>query len=61
MADPLHVFSEAVRFVMENWPALKLAVEQGFGGAESLDKANWLIEAVIQIFHENGLYSLELQ
>ena len=37
---------ELVRMVLRQWTALRLAVDQGMGGAESEDKAAWF-ESVI--------------
>ena len=30
--DPRETFLDAVKFVLGNWPAIRIAVEQGFGG-----------------------------
>ena len=35
--------------------SLQLAVEQGFGGADSREKANWLVGAINTWFKENGM------
>lgn len=32
----------AVKCVLDNWPALSMAVEHSFGGQHSSEKAEWL-------------------
>ncbi|KAK3565960.1 hypothetical protein QTP86_023368, partial [Hemibagrus guttatus] len=48
------VFSEAVRAVLETWPVLQIAVDNGFGGVYSQQKADWMVDAVQQYFHDNS-------
>ncbi|XP_073765218.1 pre-rRNA-processing protein TSR2 homolog isoform X1 [Danio rerio] len=48
------VFSEAVRAVLETWPVLQIAVDNGFGGAFSQQKAEWMVDALQQYFTDNG-------
>jgi hypothetical protein len=45
-------FEEGVGLVFSQWTALCLAVEQEWGGHESEDKANFLIDEVIQWFYK---------
>ncbi|KAF5898116.1 pre-rRNA-processing protein TSR2, partial [Clarias magur] len=52
--SPRAVFSEAVRAVLETWPVLQIAVDNGFGGVYSQQKADWLVDAVQQYFHDNS-------
>ncbi|XP_043101922.1 pre-rRNA-processing protein TSR2 homolog [Puntigrus tetrazona] len=47
------VFGEAVRAVLETWPVLQIAVDNGFGGAYSQQKAEWMADALQQYFMEN--------
>ncbi|XP_076860159.1 pre-rRNA-processing protein TSR2 homolog [Brachyhypopomus gauderio] len=47
------VFTEAVRAVLETWPVLQIAVDNGFGGAHSQQKAEWMVDAVQQYFYDN--------
>ena len=47
---------DSVRFVLSNWPVLQLAVQHGFGGIESGEKAEWLVGVVSQVLRENGWY-----
>ncbi|KAJ8257766.1 hypothetical protein GJAV_G00189460 [Gymnothorax javanicus] len=57
MAAPLsarEVFTEAVRAVLETWPVLQIAVDNGFGGVYSQQKADWMVGVVQQYFHENA-------
>ncbi|XP_048743638.1 pre-rRNA-processing protein TSR2 homolog [Ostrea edulis] len=47
------LFPAAVATIFDSWTVLQLAVTQGFGGAESKEKAEWMITAVDQWFREN--------
>ncbi|XP_051758499.1 pre-rRNA-processing protein TSR2 homolog [Ctenopharyngodon idella] len=47
------LFSEAVRAVLETWPVLQIAVDNGFGGAYSQQKAEWMVDALQQYFIDN--------
>ncbi|XP_030640500.1 pre-rRNA-processing protein TSR2 homolog [Chanos chanos] len=56
------VFIEGVRAVLETWPVLQIAVDNGFGGMYSKQKAEWMVDAVQQYFHDNAdlqLYEVE--
>ncbi|XP_062315813.1 pre-rRNA-processing protein TSR2 homolog [Osmerus eperlanus] len=48
------VFTEAVRAVLETWPVLQIAVDNGFGGVYGQDKADWMVDVVQQYFHDNA-------
>ncbi|XP_051939950.1 pre-rRNA-processing protein TSR2 homolog [Hippocampus zosterae] len=52
-ADSRALFAEAVRATLRAWPALQIAVENGFGGAYGQEKAHWLADVVQQYFHDN--------
>lgn len=52
------ILFDSVRFVLSNWPVLKLAVEHGFGGSDSGEKAEWLVSIVDQVLRENGKHFL---
>ncbi|XP_017322991.1 pre-rRNA-processing protein TSR2 homolog [Ictalurus punctatus] len=54
VSSPREVFSEAVRAVLETWPVLQIAVDNGFGGVFSQQKADWMVDAVQQYFHDNS-------
>lgn len=47
-------FLEAVEATTRSWPALRMAVEQGFGGEQSREKAEWLPGAISSWMLENG-------
>ncbi|XP_073674695.1 pre-rRNA-processing protein TSR2 homolog [Garra rufa] len=47
------LFSAAVRAVLDTWPVLQIAVDNGFGGAYSQQKAEWMVDALQQYFIEN--------
>ncbi|XP_044299407.1 pre-rRNA-processing protein TSR2 homolog [Varanus komodoensis] len=48
------LFSQAVEAVLGTWPVLQIAVENGFGGVYSQEKAEWMVEAVEQYFQSNA-------
>ncbi|XP_021422648.2 pre-rRNA-processing protein TSR2 homolog [Oncorhynchus mykiss] len=47
------LFTEAVRAVLETWPVLQIAVDNGFGGVYGQQKADWMVDVVQQYFHDN--------
>ncbi|XP_053328931.1 pre-rRNA-processing protein TSR2 homolog [Spea bombifrons] len=53
-ADSRGLFGEAVRAVLGSWPVLQIAVENGFGGVHSKEKAEWMVGAVDQYFYTNA-------
>ncbi|XP_051865095.1 pre-rRNA-processing protein TSR2 homolog [Pristis pectinata] len=48
------LFAEGVRAALEAWPALQVALENGFGGAYGKQKADWMVTAVEQYFYDNA-------
>ena len=56
MADRWTVFSSAVKHALEGWPALHIAQQQGFGGDNFREKLEWLLDVIIQVFQDNGMY-----
>lgn len=51
----MEVLQAAVKRVLAAWPALRLAVDQGFGGECSREKEDWMSVAMGQILVENSL------
>ncbi|XP_033746139.1 pre-rRNA-processing protein TSR2 homolog [Pecten maximus] len=47
------LFQVAVQRVLDSWTVLQLAVSHGFGGADSREKAQWMVYAIDQWFKEN--------
>ncbi|XP_051525173.1 pre-rRNA-processing protein TSR2 homolog [Myxocyprinus asiaticus] len=47
------LFIAAIRAVLETWPVLQIAVDNGFGGAYSQQKAEWMVDALQQYFNDN--------
>lgn len=43
-------FEEGVTYIFKAWTALKLAVEQEWGGVESAEKRDWMIETIVDYF-----------
>ncbi|XP_072537486.1 pre-rRNA-processing protein TSR2 homolog [Salminus brasiliensis] len=48
------LFREGVSAVLHTWPVLQIAVDNGFGGVYSQQKAEWMVDAVQQYFHDNS-------
>ena len=48
------VLLDSVRFVLSNWTVLQLAVENGFGGTDTAEKAEWMIDVINQVLRENS-------
>jgi hypothetical protein len=49
------IFMNSVRFILGNWPAVRVSVEQCFGGQYSSEKERWLQEVIVNVFMENGI------
>ncbi|KAI9244539.1 Pre-rRNA-processing protein TSR2-domain-containing protein [Sporodiniella umbellata] len=47
-------FQEGVGYVLKSWTALKLAVEQDWGGIDSREKRDWMIEVIVDVFQKRG-------
>ncbi|KAK2505812.1 hypothetical protein MC885_014045 [Smutsia gigantea] len=58
-ADLRAHFRAGVRAALEAWPALEIAVENGFGGVHSQEKAEWLGGAVEEYFFRNADLELD--
>lgn len=52
-------FEEGVSLILQNWTALKLAVEQDWGGVESVEKREWFIDVVVDHFEKRKLESIQ--
>ncbi|MFT7804761.1 pre-rRNA-processing protein TSR2 homolog [Arapaima gigas] len=48
------LFTEGIRAVLETWPVLQIAVDNGFGGFYSQQKAAWMVDTVQQYFQQNA-------
>ncbi|XP_038154332.1 pre-rRNA-processing protein TSR2 homolog [Cyprinodon tularosa] len=48
------LFTEGVRAVLQTWPVLQIAVDNGFGGVYGQQKADWMVDVVQQYFHDNA-------
>ncbi|ERE63824.1 pre-rRNA-processing protein TSR2 homolog isoform X3 [Cricetulus griseus] len=57
--DVRTLFGAAIRAALEAWPALQIAVENGFGGVHTQEKAEWLGGAVEDYFIANVDLALE--
>ncbi|CAO3613209.1 unnamed protein product [Mucor hiemalis] len=47
-------FEEGASYILHNWTALKLAVEQDWGGVESGEKREWSIDVIVDHFGKHG-------
>lgn len=45
-------FEQAVAYSLHLWPALTLAVQNGWGGPDSADKRDWFAGAIVDLFPE---------
>ena len=50
----LILFARGVIARLEHWPALRVAVEQGWGGPSSRDKRRWLASEIVDAFDSSG-------
>ncbi|KAH8999488.1 Pre-rRNA-processing protein TSR2-domain-containing protein [Lactarius akahatsu] len=48
----LILFARGVIARLEQWPALRIAVEQGWGGPESRTKQRWLVSELVDAFDQ---------
>nr|XP_033777649.1 pre-rRNA-processing protein TSR2 homolog [Geotrypetes seraphini] len=48
------LLAESVRAALGAWPVLQIAVENGFGGPHSQEKAEWMAGVVEQYFQTNA-------
>ncbi|KAL5015176.1 hypothetical protein ScPMuIL_009446 [Solemya velum] len=48
------IFGSAVKNILDSWTVLQLAVNNGFGGVDSREKAEWMVYAVETWFKENS-------
>lgn len=43
-------FEEGVSYIFRSWTALRLAVEQDWGGVESAAKRDWFMGVIVNYF-----------
>jgi pre-rRNA-processing protein TSR2 len=48
-------FREGVTLLFKKWDALKLAVQMEWGGVESKEKRDWMIDVVVEYFGKSNL------
>ncbi len=54
VCSPGPIFYEAVRSIFREWQALRIAVDNMFGGPMSKEKALWLEEVTADFVCNNG-------
>ncbi|KAI9316599.1 Pre-rRNA-processing protein TSR2-domain-containing protein [Dichotomocladium elegans] len=47
-------FQEGANYIFKSWTALNLAVEQDWGGVDSAEKRDWMIDVVVDYFDKHG-------
>ncbi|KAJ1984554.1 rRNA accumulation- protein [Dimargaris verticillata] len=47
-------FAKGLQILLTNWPVLRSAVDQGWGGDESREKEQWLIDTLVGYAGERG-------
>ncbi|GAB5587724.1 rRNA accumulation-related protein [Umbelopsis nana] len=47
-------FTEGLNYVLCSWSALKLAVDQEWGGPDSIEKREWMAETLVDYFGANA-------
>ncbi|KAG2176230.1 hypothetical protein INT43_005464 [Umbelopsis isabellina] len=47
-------FAEGLGYILKSWTALKLAVEQEWGGPDSIEKREWMAETLVEYFGANA-------
>ncbi|KAI9265230.1 Pre-rRNA-processing protein TSR2-domain-containing protein [Phascolomyces articulosus] len=47
-------FEEGVNYIFKSWTALNLAVEQDWGGVDSAEKRDWMMQVIVDYFGSNG-------
>ena len=46
-------YLQAVERVLKGWQALRMAVDNSFGGSDSVEKAEWMVEVTGQFIWDN--------
>ena len=46
-------YLQAVERVLKGWQALRMAVDNSFGGADSVEKAEWMVEVTGEFVWDN--------
>ena len=47
-------FGEGVSLILYSWTALRLAIEMEWGGIDSVNKRDWMIEVIVDYFDKQG-------
>lgn len=47
-------FIEGTKIIITTWAALRIAVQNEFGGPQSQEKADWLVDAIVEHFDAEG-------
>lgn len=58
ISPPIHpnklLFIEGTKIILNTWTALRIAVEQEWGGSLSQEKSAWLVDALVEHFDAEG-------
>ncbi|ORX48741.1 hypothetical protein DM01DRAFT_1338394 [Hesseltinella vesiculosa] len=47
-------FQKGVKLILYSWTALRLAVEQDWGGVDSVEKRDWMVDVITDYFGQHG-------
>uniref|UniRef100_A0A8C4QWU8 Pre-rRNA-processing protein TSR2 homolog n=1 Tax=Eptatretus burgeri TaxID=7764 RepID=A0A8C4QWU8_EPTBU len=47
------LFHQSVQAVLQAWPVLQIVVDHGFGGSQSKEKVDWMVDVVERFFIDN--------
>ncbi|CAK9785324.1 hypothetical protein CC85DRAFT_284600 [Cutaneotrichosporon oleaginosum] len=54
-APEILLFARGVLALFDLWPALTIAVQNGWGGPESVEKKTWLLSELVELFEERAV------
>ncbi|PVU94072.1 hypothetical protein BB561_002814 [Smittium simulii] len=58
LPKPIHpnkqAFIEGTSLILKNWTALQIAVTQGWGGPDSSEKRDWILDVMVDTFDKKG-------
>lgn len=55
----VEIFRRAVKYILFEWPSLNLAIENGMGGSQALQKQTWMCDHITELYLKNKDLDLE--
>lgn len=52
------LFLRAISVTLDNWPSFQMAISNGMGGPNAVEKINWLCSMIVQLFKDNAAGSV---